>query len=74
MKTITLSSKNQVVIPRSVRLRLNIKGGDKLVIDRVTDSEVVLKKQPSYKDLIGTLSTQSQDPVNRIRQIRANWK
>ena len=63
-----------MVIPSSVRLRLNIKGGDKLVVGRVTDSEVVLKKQPSYKDLIGTLSTQSQDPVSRIRQLRTNWK
>jgi hypothetical protein len=34
----------------------------------------VLKKQPSYKDLIGTLSTQSQDPVSRIKQLRTNWK
>lgn len=74
MKTITLSSKNQIVIPSSVRTQLGIVGGDKLIIDRVTDTEVVLKKEPSYHDLIGTLPSQEEDPVDRIRKFRDNWK
>ncbi|MGH7233823.1 MAG: AbrB/MazE/SpoVT family DNA-binding domain-containing protein [Candidatus Saccharimonadales bacterium] len=74
MKTITISSKNQVVIPSSVRSRLKLRSGDKLVIDRVTDKEVVLKKEPSYSDFIGSIPTQQQDPVKRIRDLRDNWE
>jgi AbrB family looped-hinge helix DNA binding protein len=73
MKTITISSKNQVVIPSSVRATLGVSSGDKLIIDRVSDNEVVLKKQPSYEELIGTLPTKQQNPVKRIRELRDNW-
>ena len=74
MKTITISSKNQVVIPSAVRTRLKLHSGDKLVIERMTDKEVVLSKEPSYRDFIGTLPTQKQDPVKRVRDLRNNWE
>ena len=74
MKTITISSKNQVVIPSSVRTKLGLRSGDKLIIERITDKEVVLKKEPSYKDFIGTLPTQQHDPVKRVRDLRDNWE
>ena len=74
MKTITLSSKNQVVIPSSVRLKLGIRSGNKLIVESVTSKRVVLRKEASYKDLMGTLPSQKTDPVNRIREIRNNWE
>jgi AbrB family looped-hinge helix DNA binding protein len=73
MKSITVSSKNQIVIPSAVRSRMKIVGGDKLIVERVTDTEVVLKKEPTYHDLIGTIVTNSQDPVQRVRNLRDNW-
>ncbi len=73
MNTITLSSKNQIVIPSAVRARMGITSGDKLIIDQVTDTKVILKKEPRYSDLIGTLPTQKMDPVNRIRELRSDW-
>ena len=74
MKTITLSSKNQVVIPSSARLKLGIKSGNKLIVESVTNKRIVLRKEPSYRDLMGTLPSQKKDPVNRIREIRNNWE
>ncbi|HET9174023.1 MAG TPA: AbrB/MazE/SpoVT family DNA-binding domain-containing protein [Candidatus Saccharimonadales bacterium] len=74
MKAITLSSKNQVVIPSSVRKKLGVKSGDKLIVVRLSDKEVVLKKAPSYGDLVGTLPSQKQDAVHRIREQRSNWQ
>lgn len=74
MQTITLSSKNQVVIPRDVRLKLGLKGGDRLVIARLTDTEVVIKKEPSYADLAGTLPRGAIDPVARVRALRDEWR
>jgi AbrB family looped-hinge helix DNA binding protein len=72
-KSITISSKNQIVIPSSVRKKIGVKSGDKLIVDRVTDNEVVLRREPSYRELIGTLPTQKGNPVKRIRDLRDNW-
>jgi AbrB family looped-hinge helix DNA binding protein len=74
MKSITISSKNQVVIPSSVRVKLGVKSGDKLLIERVSATEVVLKKEPSYKDLIGILPAQTKDAAQRIRELRNDWR
>lgn len=74
MQTITLSSKNQVVIPRNVRLKLGLKGGDRLVIKKLTETEVVIKKEPSYADLAGTLPGGAIEPVARVRALRDEWR
>lgn len=74
MKSITLSSKHQIVIPSSVRAKLGVKSGDRLIIARVTESEVILKKEPRYSDLLGILPAQRQDAVRRIREQRDSWK
>ena len=74
MKTITLSSKNQVVIPSAARVKLGIHSGDRLIIERVTTREIILKKEPTYRDLIGTLPKKDTDAVERIRKLRDNWK
>lgn len=77
MQTVTISSKYQIVIPSSVRAKLGVGSGDKLVIDRLSDGELVLKKEPSYRDLIGTIKppqNQEADAVKRIRKLRDDWK
>jgi len=70
---ITISSKNQIVIPSAVRAKLGVGSGDRLTVERLSDTEVVLRKEPSYHELIGTLPT-GDDPVKRIRTLRDNWK
>ncbi len=70
----TISGKNQVVIPSAVRARLKVGSGDRLIIERLSDTEVVLRKEPSYYDLIGTVPAQKKDPVKRIRELRDNWR
>ncbi len=74
MTTLTISSKNQVVIPKEVRQRLNLKSGDRLIVQESTDDTVTLKKQPSLYDLMGTLKPGVGDPVERIRAIREPWR
>lgn len=74
MTTITISSKNQVVIPKEVRTAMHLSGGDSLVVAEVTADHVVLKKQPSYHDLMGILEPGEGDPVLRIRKLRDNWR
>lgn len=74
MKKVTLSSKNQIVIPSAVRKSMGLKSGDRLIIERVNDKEIMLKKEPSYYDLIGIVPSQKKDPVERIRELRSNWR
>jgi AbrB family looped-hinge helix DNA binding protein len=74
MRTITISSKNQIVIPSSVRATLGVNSGDKLIIEQVSSKELVLRKAPSFSDLAGTLPSQNRDPVDRVRNLRDNWK
>ena len=74
MKSITLSSKYQIVVPSVVRKELGVKSGDRLIVARVSNKEVVLKKEPRYSDLIGILPAQQQDAVQRVREQRNNWQ
>jgi AbrB family looped-hinge helix DNA binding protein len=73
MKSLTISSKNQVVIPTAVRAKLGVRSGDRLVVEKLSATELVLKKEPSYTDMVGTLPTQKTDPVERIRKLRNTW-
>lgn len=74
MESMVISGKNQAVIAARVRAKLGVRSGDTLIIDRVTDKEVVLKTEPSYYDLIDTVPTREEAPVKRIRTLRDNWK
>lgn len=70
MTTVTLSSKNQVVIPKEVREGLGLKGGDQIIIGKAKNGTYTVKKAPSFYDLIGILEPGNGDPVERIRKLR----
>lgn len=74
MLTITISTKNQVVIPKEARRKMKLTGGDSLMVEEVTEDRLVLKKVPSYYDLIGTIERLDEDPVLRVRKLRDNWR
>lgn len=72
--SITVSSKNQIVIPKSVRKVMGISGGDVLIVEDISSDHVVLKKAPSALDLIGIVPKVGSKPVKRTRKIRENWR
>jgi AbrB family looped-hinge helix DNA binding protein len=74
MKSVKISSKNQVVIPSEVRAKLGLSEGDRLIIERLTENEVTLRKEPSYRDLKGVLPKNEHDAVSRVRALRNNWR
>lgn len=53
MERVTLSSKGQIAIPKSVRDRLNLVEGTKLTLE-VRGPEIVLSKEPAWKKLRGS--------------------
>lgn len=72
--SITISSKNQIVIPKAVRKKMGLVSGDLLVVGTVTKDGFTLKKAPLPHDLIGIISPKNDDPVERTRIIRENWR
>jgi len=49
MAEATLSSKNQIVIPREARQRLGLKPGDKLLVVLKGDDMIVIQKPKSFE-------------------------
>jgi AbrB family looped-hinge helix DNA binding protein len=74
---VTLSSKYQVVIPKAARqkLGLNKPEGQRFKVERVSDVEIVFRKDKSLEDYLGKYG--SAFPANaaaKIRQTRdAEW-
>ena len=55
MDTVTVSSKGQIAIPKSVREALNLSEGTRLTLD-VRGQKIVLSKDPAWKRLRGAAS------------------
>jgi AbrB family looped-hinge helix DNA binding protein len=72
MAQTTLSSKNQIVIPREAREALGLKAGDKLLVVAQGESVIVLRKPKSYRAAIRGLLKRSY-PENHIQKERESW-
>ena len=55
MEKVTVSSKGQIAIPKSVRDALNLSEGTRLSLD-VRGQEIVLLKEPAWRKLQGAAS------------------
>lgn len=71
MAEATLSSKNQIVIPREAREALDLKPGDKLLVTTLDNKVLVLEKPKSYhKAILGRGSY----PKDYLRKERDSWR
>jgi AbrB family looped-hinge helix DNA binding protein len=73
MAEATLSSKNQIVIPREAREALDLKPGDKLVIRAHAGKILILEKPKSYRTAIRGLMRRGYDK-GYLRQERNSWE
>ena len=78
MKTVvTLSSKNQIAIPKSARKRLAIGPGDQLILDVEKDSLVLKPRPKSYARHLRGLHSRvwrGLDATEYIRKERETWE
>jgi AbrB family looped-hinge helix DNA binding protein len=72
MATVTLSSKNQIVIPREAREALGVKAGDQLLVVVQGDKVIVLQKPKSYRDAIRGLG-KGVYPRDYLKKERQDW-
>jgi len=71
MAEATLSSKNQIVIPREAREALQLKPGDKLLIQAHDGKILIIEKPRSYhRAILG----RGAYPKNYLTKERQSWK
>jgi len=71
MAEATLSSKNQIVIPREAREALGVKPGDKLLVLVHGGKVIILEKPKSYHSALRGRGTY---PKNYLQKERDSWK
>lgn len=73
MAEVTLSSKNQVVIPKEARKALGVKPGDRLLFIVRGDHVIVLQKPKSYAAAIRGLA-RGLYPPDYLKKERDSWE
>ncbi|HKM81142.1 MAG TPA: AbrB/MazE/SpoVT family DNA-binding domain-containing protein [Candidatus Acidoferrum sp.] len=72
MAEATLSSKNQIVIPREARKALGLKPGDKLLFTVMGDRLIVIQKPKSFAAALRGLG-RGLYPPDYLEKERASW-
>jgi len=73
MAEATLSSKNQIVIPREAREALNIKAGDKVVVTVVGRRVIVLENPKSHREALAGIA-RGVYPKDYVKKERKSWR
>ena len=73
MTEATLSSKNQIVIPREAREALGVKPGDKILVQVLAGKILLLEKPKSYAQALRGLGSKIY-PKDYLRKERDSWK
>jgi AbrB family looped-hinge helix DNA binding protein len=73
MPEATLSSKNQIVIPKAARAALSAKAGDKLLVVVRGDTVILLRKPKSHSQALRGLAKGLYAP-NYLGKERAGWE
>lgn len=72
MAEATLSSKNQIVIPKEARETLKVKAGDKILVKVLGDGVIMLKRPESWSAAIRGLARGTYPP-DYLKKERADW-
>lgn len=74
---VTLSSKNQIVVPKKARKALGLAPGDKIRVSTHKDS-ITLIKAPSVEqeldDILNMSKPVETNAVKRVRRARDEWE
>jgi AbrB family looped-hinge helix DNA binding protein len=73
MAQATVSSKNQIVIPREARQALDLRAGDKVLVVVRGKRVLVLQKPASYRAAIRGLAGKSY-PSQHVKKERQSWE
>ncbi len=71
MKSLVISSKNQIVVPRQVREELGLKAGRRLYVEKISQHSFTLSTETAVDKYYGSLKgIWEEDAVNYQRSVR----
>ena len=75
MPVVTMTSKNQITLPIEIARQLNVKPGDKLVVELVQDHVVLMPQPGSWADYVvgsvrGVYGARKEDIDSYINEVR----
>ena len=73
MAEVTLSSRNQIVVPREAREALGVHAGDKLLIVPRGNSVVIMRRPESFTEALSSLAKITYPP-NYLQEERDSWE
>ncbi len=73
MTTVTLSAKNQIVVPREARKALGLKAGDNILVVVCGKKVLVLEKPKSHRAAIRGLA-RGVYPSDYLQKERSSWE
>lgn len=73
MKEVTLSRKNQIVVPREAREALGARPGDKLLVIVCSNRTLALRKPKSYRAALRGLAEDVYSP-DYLEEERRSWR
>lgn len=75
MEVVTLSSKYQIVIPKQVRRKLDLKPGQRLRISMRKDRSIEIDTGSALDSLYGSVKSKwGNDPALHMREQRNEWE
>jgi AbrB family looped-hinge helix DNA binding protein len=72
MAEATVSSRNQIVIPKAVREALKVKAGDKLILTVIEKEIIIMEKPKSWSEAINNLP-RTNYPPDYLKKEREDW-
>jgi len=72
MQTVTLSSKNQIVIPKEAREAMHIKANDKLLVVVKDNITIILPKPKNYSEALAGIG-KGIYKKEYIKKERSSW-
>lgn len=73
MAEATLSSKNQIVIPREAREALDLKPGDKLIVTTVGEKMIIMERPKSHRAALAGIA-RGLYPKDYLKKERSSWR
>ena len=75
MPVVTMTSKNQITLPIEIARQLNVKPGDKLVVELIQDHVVLMPQPGSWADYVvgsvkGVYGARKEDIDSYINEVR----
>lgn len=74
MQEVKVSPKGQVVIPKGLRDKFEIKEGDKVIVEDSERGVLIMKKpRKPAREMVGLFEGETKPSIELLRELRKDW-